>query len=186
MVLFFSSIPAHHRSSLLLPHPPSVLYPFFPLSLIPLFFFSPTLSGVVYNVPITVDTQISVVPVLRTPTQDMPLFLDTVFFLVFYSGSSPFFLSSNLLHSLLPLLTPTSCLMWCGLVVFCFLVWVLLVLLWFGLFSSLFLLFSYPIHPVSLTPSLTPLLNFLIKANLSVLVLVKVMRNSTYKVGWEE
>lgn len=32
----------------------------------------------VYNVPITVDTRISVVPVLRTPTQDMPLFLDTV------------------------------------------------------------------------------------------------------------
>ena len=31
-----------------------------------------------YNVPITVDTRISVVPVLRTPTQDMPLFLDTV------------------------------------------------------------------------------------------------------------
>ena len=31
-----------------------------------------------YNVPITVDTRISVVPVLRTPTQDVPLFLITV------------------------------------------------------------------------------------------------------------
>ena len=36
------------------------------------------LSKTKYNVPITVDTRISVVPVLRTPTQDMPLFLDTV------------------------------------------------------------------------------------------------------------
>ena len=31
-----------------------------------------------YNVPITVDTRISVVPVFRTPTQDVPLFLNTV------------------------------------------------------------------------------------------------------------
>ena len=31
-----------------------------------------------YNVPITVDTRISVVPVLRTLTQDVPLFLNTV------------------------------------------------------------------------------------------------------------
>ena len=46
--------------------------------------------------------------------------------------------------------------------------------------------FSYPIHPVYLQLSFTPHLNFLIHPNLSVLVLVKVMRNSTYKVGWEE
>ena len=32
----------------------------------------------IYNVPITVDTRISVVPVLRTPTQDVPLLLITV------------------------------------------------------------------------------------------------------------
>ena len=44
----------------------------------------------------------------------------------------------------------------------------------------------YPIHPVYLQLSFTPHLNFLIHPNLSVLVLVKVMRNSTYKVGWEE
>ena len=34
-------------------------------------------EGEMYNVPITVDTRISVVPVLRTPTQDVPLFLNT-------------------------------------------------------------------------------------------------------------
>ena len=32
----------------------------------------------IYNVPITVDTRISVVPVLQTPTQDVPLLLITV------------------------------------------------------------------------------------------------------------
>ena len=37
-----------------------------------------TKNYAVYNVPITVDTRISVVPVLRTPTQDVPLFLITV------------------------------------------------------------------------------------------------------------
>ena len=31
-----------------------------------------------YNVPITVDTRISVLPVLQTPTQDVPLLLITV------------------------------------------------------------------------------------------------------------
>ena len=46
--------------------------------------------------------------------------------------------------------------------------------------------FSYPIHPVYLQLSFTPHLNFLIHPNLSVLVLVKMVRNSTYKVGWEE
>ena len=69
--------------------------------------------------------------------------------------------------------------------------WIFVVVLWFflcccGLFSSLFLFFSYPIHPVYLQLSFIPHLNFLIHPNLSVLVLVKVMRNSTYKVGWEE
>ena len=53
------------------------------------------------------------------------------------------------------------------------------------LFFSFYGLF-YPIHPVSSTLSLTPLLNFLFKPNLSGRGLVKVMRNSTYKVGWEE
>ena len=52
-------------------------------------------------------------------------------------------------------------------------------------FSSFLLLFFYTIHPVYLQLSFTPHLNFLTKPNLSVLVLVKVMRNSTYKVGWE-
>lgn len=33
---------------------------------------------VIYNVPITVDTRISVVPFFRTPTQDVTLFLNTV------------------------------------------------------------------------------------------------------------
>ncbi len=57
----------------------------------------------------------------------------------------------------------------------------------FGVCSVLFFMgFSYPIHPVYLQLSFTPHLNFLIHPNLSVLVLVKVMRNSTYKVGWEE
>lgn len=46
--------------------------------------------------------------------------------------------------------------------------------------------FFYPIHPVYLQLSFTPHLKSLTKPNLSVLVLVKVMRNSTYKVGWEE
>ena len=69
--------------------------------------------------------------------------------------------------------------------------WIFVVVLWFFLFCSLvcFLLLSlflYPIHPVYLQLSFTPHLNFLIHPNLSVLVLVKVMRNSTYKVGWEE
>ena len=45
---------------------------------------------------------------------------------------------------------------------------------------------SYPIHPVYLQLSFTPHLKLLIHPILSVLVLVKVMRNSTYKVGWEE
>ena len=59
---------------------------------------------------------------------------------------------------------------------------------WFscGFFSSLFLLFSYPIHPVSYTLIFSPLLNFLFKPDLSGRGLVKVMRNSTYKVGWKE
>ena len=35
-------------------------------------------SPLKYNVPITVDTRISVVPVLQTPTQDVPLLLITV------------------------------------------------------------------------------------------------------------
>ena len=66
---------------------------------------------------------------------------------------------------------------WCGYFVFLYCgVW----------FSSLFLFFSYPIHPVFYTLSFTPHLKSLTKLNLSVLVLVKVMRNSTYKVGWEE
>lgn len=57
----------------------------------------------------------------------------------------------------------------------------------FGVMVECFLwAFSYPIHPVYLQLSFTPHLNFLIYPNLSVLVLVKVIRNSTYKVGWEE
>ena len=56
----------------------------------------------------------------------------------------------------------------------------------FGVIVDVFMGFSYPIHPVYLQLSFTPHLNFLIHPNLSVLVLVKVMRNSTYKVGWEE
>ena len=55
----------------------------------------------------------------------------------------------------------------------------------FGLFCFLWG-FLYPIHPVYLTLIFTPHLKLLTKPNLSVLVLVKVMRNSTYKVGWEE
>lgn len=64
---------------------------------------------------------------------------------------------------------------------------------WFGFlvlwFFSLFLLFLYsfyPIHPVSFTLIFTPLLNFLIKPNLSGRGLVKAMRNSTYKIGWKK
>ena len=49
-----------------------------------------------------------------------------------------------------------------------------------------FLLFSYPIYPVSFTPILTPLLNFLLKHVLSGRGLVKVIRNSTYKIGYKE
>ena len=57
----------------------------------------------------------------------------------------------------------------------------------FGVMVECFLWgFSYPIHPVYLQLSFTPLLNFLIHPNLSVLVLVKVMRNSTYKVEWKK
>ena len=62
-------------------------------------------------------------------------------------------------------------------------------LVWFVFFSSFLptlLLFFYPIHPVYLQLSFTPHLNFLIHPNLSVLVLVKMLRNSTYKVGWKE
>ena len=69
--------------------------------------------------------------------------------------------------------------------------WIFVVVLWFFLycgvwFSSFLLLFSYPIHPVYLQLSFTPHLKSLTKPNLSVLVLVKVMRNSTHKVGWQE
>ena len=57
----------------------------------------------------------------------------------------------------------------------------------FGVMVECFLwAFFYPIHPVYLQLSFTPHLKSLTKPNLSVLVLVKVMRNSTYKVGWEE
>ena len=57
----------------------------------------------------------------------------------------------------------------------------------FGVMVECFLLVVfYPIHPVYLQLSFTPHLKLLLKPNLSVLVLVKVMRNSTYKVGWEE
>ena len=44
-------------------------------------------------------------------------------------------------------------------------------------------LFFYPIPPVSFTLIFYPHLNLLRKPNLSVLVLVKMVRNSTYKVG---
>lgn len=57
----------------------------------------------------------------------------------------------------------------------------------FGVMVVVFFMgFFYPIHPVYLQLSFTPHLNFLIHPILSVLVSVKVMRNSTYKVGWEE
>ena len=57
----------------------------------------------------------------------------------------------------------------------------------FGVMVECFLwAFSYPIHPVYLQLSFTPHLKSLTKPNLSVLVLVKVVRNSTYKVEWEE
>ena len=66
--------------------------------------------------------------------------------------------------------------------------WIFVVVLWFflccGVGSVLFfMVFFYPIHPVYLQLSFTPHLKSLTKPNLSVLVLVKVMRNSTYKVG---
>ena len=58
---------------------------------------------------------------------------------------------------------------------------------WFVWFFLLYFFSSfYPIHPVYLQLSFTPHLKSLTKPILSVLVLVKVMRNSTYKVGWEE
>ena len=61
---------------------------------------------------------------------------------------------------------------------------------WYGRLVVLFFLFLwasfYPIHPVYLQLSFTPHLKSLTKPNLSVLVLVKLMRNSTYKVGWKE
>ena len=45
---------------------------------------------------------------------------------------------------------------------------------------------DYPIHPVSLALFFCPHLKFLLKHVLSGRGLVKVMRNSTYKVGREE
>ena len=48
------------------------------------------------------------------------------------------------------------------------------------------LFFLYPIHPVSSTLIFYPHLRLLQKPNLSGRGLVKVMRNSTYKVGWKE
>ena len=69
--------------------------------------------------------------------------------------------------------------------------WIFVVVLWFFLYCGVcsvlfFMVLFYPIHPVYLQLSFTPHLKLLTKPNLSVLVLVKVMRNSTYKVGWEE
>ena len=69
--------------------------------------------------------------------------------------------------------------------------WIFVVVLWFflccGVMVVVFLWGSfYPIHPVYLQLSFTPHLKSLTKPNLSVLVLVKMVRNSTYKVGWEE
>ena len=69
--------------------------------------------------------------------------------------------------------------------------WIFVVVLWFllccGVIVECFFFSSfYPIHPVYLQLSFTPHLKLLTKPNLSVLVLVKVMRNSTYKVRWEE
>ena len=69
--------------------------------------------------------------------------------------------------------------------------WIFVVVLWFflcccGLVWVCFLLFFYPIHPVYLQLSFTPHLKSLTKPNLLVLILVKVVRNSTYKVGWKE
>ena len=52
--------------------------------------------------------------------------------------------------------------------------------------SHTLLLFFYPIHPVYFTLSLSPLLNFLLKHVLLGRGSVKVIRNSTYKVGWKE
>ena len=60
---------------------------------------------------------------------------------------------------------------------------------WYGRLVVLFFCsygLFYPIHPVSFTLIFTPLLNFLFKPNLTGRGLVKVVRNSTYKVGWEE
>ena len=63
--------------------------------------------------------------------------------------------------------------------------WIFVVVSWFFLCCCVLVecflwAFSYPIHPVYLQLSFTPHLNLLRKPNLSVLVLVKVMRNSTY------
>ena len=73
----------------------------------------------------------------------------------------------------------------------CLVEWIFVVVLWFflcccGLVVVFLWGFSYPIHPVYLQLSFTPHLNFLIHPNLSVLVLVKMVKISTYKVGWEE
>ena len=69
--------------------------------------------------------------------------------------------------------------------------WIFVVVSWFFLccgvwFCACLRLFFYPIRPVYLTLIFTPHLKLLTKPNLSVLVLVKMVRNSTYKVGWEE
>lgn len=58
-----------------------------------------------------------------------------------------------------------------------------------GLVVLLFFCFYvdfYPIQPVSFTLSRIPHLNLLRKPNLSGRGLVKMVRNSTYKVGWKE
>ena len=95
-------------------------------------------------------------------------------------SQTPLFSSTSALFS-------TSSLMWFCLFSCVVVLMVGFLVLWLSCHStSLFLLFLYPIHPVYLQLSFTPHLNFLIHPNLSVLVLVKVMRNSTYKVGWKE
>ena len=71
---------------------------------------------------------------------------------------------------------------WCCGVLVLLVVWVWCGFVFFFISSLPF----YPIHPVYLQLSFTPHLKSLTKPNLSVLVLVKVMRNSTYKVGWKE